>query len=64
MVPEFENFSFNNPAGTVGVVKTSYGLHIVEAMGTTPPQRRVEVAFDQATHAIARNGSCSLQRSQ
>ncbi len=45
MVPEFENFSFNNPAGTVGVVKTSYGLHIVEAMGTTPPQRRVEVAF-------------------
>jgi peptidyl-prolyl cis-trans isomerase D len=45
MVPEFENFAFDNSAGKVGVVKTSYGLHIVEAMGTTPPVRRVEVAF-------------------
>ena len=45
MVPEFENFAFDNSTGKVGVVKTSYGLHIVEAMGTTPPVRRVEVAF-------------------
>lgn len=33
MVAEFEDFSFNKPIGSVGVVKTSYGYHIVEVLG-------------------------------
>mgnify|MGYP001165438019 CR=1 FL=1 len=33
MVPEFEDFSFNNSAGKVGVVKTTYGYHIIQVLG-------------------------------
>jgi peptidyl-prolyl cis-trans isomerase D len=32
MVKEFEDFSFNEPKGKLGVVKTSYGYHIIENM--------------------------------
>ncbi|MDN3724839.1 peptidylprolyl isomerase [Aequorivita sp. SDUM287046] len=30
MVPPFDNFIFNNPTGTVGLVETDFGFHIVE----------------------------------
>lgn len=33
MVPEFTDFSFNKPVGTIGTVKTDYGIHIVEVLG-------------------------------
>lgn len=33
MVPEFNDFSFEKPIGTLGTVKTSYGIHIVEVLG-------------------------------
>ncbi len=32
MVPEFEEFSFNNEPGTTGIVKSDYGYHIMEVM--------------------------------
>lgn len=32
MVPEFNDFSFQKPIGTLGTVKTSYGIHIVEVL--------------------------------
>lgn len=32
MVAEFEKFSFDNEPGTIGVVKTDYGFHIIEVM--------------------------------
>lgn len=33
MVPEFNDFSFQKPIGTLGTVKTTYGVHIVEVLG-------------------------------
>jgi len=33
MVPEFNDYSFNAPFNTLGSVKTSYGVHIVEVLG-------------------------------
>lgn len=33
MVPEFNDFSFQKPIGSLGWVKTSYGIHIVEVLG-------------------------------
>jgi peptidyl-prolyl cis-trans isomerase D len=32
MVPEFNDFSFDKPVGTLGTVKTTYGIHIVEVL--------------------------------
>lgn len=32
MVPEFENFSFDMPIGSIDAVETSYGIHLVEVM--------------------------------
>ncbi len=33
MVTEFNDFSFNKPIGTLGSVKTNYGIHIIEVLG-------------------------------
>jgi peptidyl-prolyl cis-trans isomerase D len=33
MVTEFNDFSFKEPIGKLGTVKTTYGIHIVEVMG-------------------------------
>ena len=42
MVAEFEDFSFNEPKGKMGVVKTSYGYHIMENMDRrSEPMRQV-----------------------
>ncbi len=32
MVKPFEEFAFNNPAGTVGVVETDYGFHVIKVI--------------------------------
>ena len=45
MVPEFNEFCFSKPAGTQGVVKTSFGYHIIEAMGTKGNSPFYKVAF-------------------
>jgi peptidyl-prolyl cis-trans isomerase D len=32
MVPTFNDFVFNNPVGTVGVVETDYGFHVIKVL--------------------------------
>lgn len=32
MVPEFSGFAINKPVGTIGSVKTDFGIHIIEVM--------------------------------
>jgi peptidyl-prolyl cis-trans isomerase D len=44
-VPEFNDFAFNKPAGTRGVVKTNFGYHIMEAMGTKGSSPKYKIAF-------------------
>jgi len=48
MVPEFENFSFDKPVGSVGVVKTTYGYHIVEVLGQQNREFKMIAAVDAA----------------
>jgi len=45
MVPEFENFSFDERPGSVGTVKTTYGYHIIEVISqnNTPQKKYVEL---------------------
>jgi peptidyl-prolyl cis-trans isomerase D len=45
MVPEFNDFCFNKPAGTMAVVKTEIGYHVIEAMGTKGSSPVYKVAF-------------------
>lgn len=45
MVSEFNDFAFNKPAGTKGVVKTSFGYHVIEAMGTKGSSPKYKIAF-------------------
>ncbi len=44
MVPEFNDFSFEKPLGTIGAVKTTYGYHIIEVL-----DRRQGKSFKVAT---------------
>ena len=32
MVPQFNDFVFNNAVGTIGVVETDYGFHVIKVM--------------------------------
>ncbi|RYM35620.1 hypothetical protein ERX46_01120 [Brumimicrobium glaciale] len=41
MVPEFNDFSFYKPIGTMGTVKTTYGIHIVEVMEREATKRPI-----------------------
>lgn len=41
MVPEFNDFSFYKPIGTIGTVKTSYGIHIVEVLDREATKRPI-----------------------
>lgn len=41
MVPEFNDFSFDKPIGTLGSVRTTYGIHIVEVLERQKPNRPV-----------------------
>lgn len=42
MVPEFESFSFDEPLGATGVVKTTYGYHVIENLErNSEPMRTV-----------------------
>ncbi len=45
MMPEFNDFAFNKPAGTRGIVKTPYGYHVIEAMGTKGSSPAYKIAF-------------------
>lgn len=41
MVPTFNDFAFEKPIGTLGTVKTSYGIHIVEVLDRKTEKRPV-----------------------
>ncbi|MBA2498602.1 MAG: peptidylprolyl isomerase [Chitinophagaceae bacterium] len=45
MVKTFNDFSFENPVGTSGVVKTEFGYHIVEVLGHKGSQPYYKVAY-------------------
>lgn len=67
MVPEFNDFCFNKPAGTRGVVKTSFGYHIIEAMGTKGSSPAYKIAYiakeifaTEATFNVANQAASQL----
>lgn len=41
MVPEFNDFSFDKPIGTLGTVKTDFGIHIIEVLDRKMPKRPI-----------------------
>ncbi len=44
MIPEFNNFAFENSTGDIGVVETQYGYHVISIEDQTEPARAVKVA--------------------
>lgn len=58
MVPPFENFAFEQSIGSIGVVTTSYGFHIVEVLkqkGATPAMKYVALAKNIVTSIDTEN---------
>lgn len=45
MVPEFDEFSFNQPVGSKGVVKTIFGYHVIEKLGQKDLNPAYKIAF-------------------
>ena len=50
MVPEFNSFVVNNPVGTLGIVETVFGYHVIQVTDKTAPQPKVRLAY--LTHEI------------
>lgn len=44
MVPPFDEFIFNNPEGTIGLVETDFGYHVVEVGKKSEPKKAVKLA--------------------
>ncbi|NOU48433.1 MAG: hypothetical protein HOO86_15425 [Bacteroidales bacterium] len=44
MVPEFNQFVLSNSVGTLGVVETSFGYHVIEVTGKKEPVKKVRLA--------------------
>lgn len=45
MVPQFNDFSFDNSVGTKGVVKTDFGYHYMEILKQTPRTSAFKIAY-------------------
>jgi peptidyl-prolyl cis-trans isomerase D len=45
MVPEFNEFAFDKPVGSKGVVKTDFGYHYIEVLGQKNPQPAYKIAY-------------------
>ena len=50
MVPQFNEYVINNPVGSLGVVETPFGYHIVKVTDKTEPQPKARLAY--LTHEI------------
>lgn len=44
MVPPFDKFIFNNPTGTIGLVETDFGFHVIEVGKQSEPKRAIKLA--------------------
>jgi parvulin-like peptidyl-prolyl isomerase len=53
MVPEFNQFVVNNPVGTLGVVETIFGYHVVKVTGKNEPQPKVRLAYVQQENTVS-----------
>ena len=42
--PEFKAYSFENPKGSLGVVRTDFGYHVIEVLSQGKPQDAFKVA--------------------
>lgn len=51
MVAPFNDFVMNNPVGTMGIVETVFGYHIIKVTDKTAPQPKVRLA--QLSHEIS-----------
>lgn len=51
MVGPFNDYVLNNPVGTMGIVETVFGYHIIKVTDKTVPQPKVRLA--QLTHDIS-----------
>ena len=45
MVPEFNDFCFNKPTGSLDVVRTQFGYHIVEVMSQKGFSNAYKIAY-------------------
>lgn len=50
MVPQFNEYVINNAVGSMGVVETPFGYHVVKVTDKTEPQPKVRLAY--LTHGI------------
>ncbi|WP_310992733.1 peptidylprolyl isomerase [Aequorivita marina] len=44
MVPPFDKFIFSNPSGTIGIVETDFGIHVVEVGEQSSAKKAVKLA--------------------
>ncbi|KAI9440303.1 PpiC-type peptidyl-prolyl cis-trans isomerase [Russula earlei] len=58
MVPSFNDFVFDKPVGTKGVVKTDYGYHYIEILGQKNVQPAYKIAY-LAKPIVASNATIS-----
>ena len=47
MVYAFNQYALNNPVGSLGVVETPYGYHVVKVTGKTEPKPKARLAYVQ-----------------
>ena len=47
MVDAFNQYALNNPVGSLGVVETPFGFHVVKVTGKTEPKPKARLAFVQ-----------------